>query len=198
MEFVDSICLRFGLTELENIQILKEISAKVGVKPAHIGLGLFTLASLFFFMEYGTYWIAFAVGFIYPAYMSYKSIELQDSKDDKHWLTYWVVFSCVNVIDKFFGFLLQVIPMYNLVKIAYFVWLFHPSTQGSKIMYEKGLRKLLKKYESQIDTQLTRIGDAVENSKPMLNNLIKDAKQEVVNRVVDQAIEDTTGVKKNK
>jgi len=65
-------------------------------------------------------------------------------------------------------------------------------------MYEKGLRKLLKKYESQIDTQLTRIGDAVENSKPMLNNLIKDAKQEVVNRVVDQAIEDTTGVKKNK
>ena len=36
------------------------------------------------------------VGFVYPAYMSFKAIETEDDVDDDiQWLTYWVVFGSV-------------------------------------------------------------------------------------------------------
>jgi len=79
--------------------------------------------------------------------MSFKAIESSNPEDDKQWLTYWVVFSCLNVCDKALGMVLSVIPMYNLVKIIFYVWLFHPSTKGATLVYTKFLQGLLKKYE---------------------------------------------------
>jgi receptor expression-enhancing protein 5/6 len=33
------------------------------------------------------------VGFVYPAYASFKAIDSADPNDDTQWLTYWVVFA---------------------------------------------------------------------------------------------------------
>ena len=37
--------------------------------------------------------------FMYPAYMSFKSLEAQDAKEDRMWLTYWVVYGCFGLIE---------------------------------------------------------------------------------------------------
>jgi hypothetical protein len=77
-----------------------------------------------------TVWDSNLVGFVYPAYASFKAIESADKEDDKQWsaarvwraglarmltrlcgpprLTYWVVFSFLTVIEYFSSWILNV------------------------------------------------------------------------------------------
>jgi len=71
--------------------------------------------------------------------------------DDKQWLTYWMVFSLLNFADSVLGFLLRLIPFYQLIKMLVLIWLQNPMTQGAKILYEKYLKPLTIKYKDQID-----------------------------------------------
>ncbi len=43
------------------------------------------------------------VGFLYPAYMSFKAIESVNKTDDTQWLVYWVVYAAFSVIEIFTG-----------------------------------------------------------------------------------------------
>jgi receptor expression-enhancing protein 5/6 len=185
MEVIDQICTKLNLNELEKIQPLKEVSAKIGVKPAHIGLGVIALLSLFALLEFGTRWVGFFVGFLYPAYKSFKAIETStDKSDDKLWLTYWVVFGFLTVFDGLFMFLFSFIPFFGVLKIAFNVWLFHPKTKGALVIYEKVLRNLLKKYESRIDSSINKIGEKIEESKPLLNDVAAAVKKEGINQLI--------------
>ena len=188
MEVVDNICERLSLNDLEKVKFIKDVSDKIKMKPGHIGLIFVSLATLFVVFEYGAYWIAFAVGFLYPAYMSFKALETPDPADDKQWLTYWIVFSCLNVFDKVISIVLSMIPMFSFIKILLYVWLFHPKKRGATVVYEKVLRPILKKYEGEIDNKLEQLGKAVQDATPVLGNMVQDARKEVVNRAVDQAL----------
>jgi receptor expression-enhancing protein 5/6 len=53
------------------------------------------------------------LGFLYPAYASFKALESHGVDDDKQWyiffsfrLTYWVVFAFLNMIEFFSDILL--------------------------------------------------------------------------------------------
>ena len=188
MEIIDNICERLKLNELENIKFIKEVCEKIKVKPSHVGLIIISFAILFVVLEYGVYWIAFAVGFLYPAYMSFKALETFESEDDKQWITYWIVFTCLNVLDKLINTILSMIPMYNFIKILFYIWLFHPTKRGATVIYEKLLRPVLKKYEMEIDSKLEKLGKAVENATPRLESIVQDTRKEVTHRAVEQAI----------
>lgn len=47
--------------------------------------------------------LSLLVGFVYPAYMSFKAIESPEKSDDTQWLTYWVVFASLTVLEIFSG-----------------------------------------------------------------------------------------------
>jgi receptor expression-enhancing protein 5/6 len=85
-------------------------------------------------------------GFVYPAYMSFKALDTPDPQDDIQWLTYWVVFASFSIIEQTFGFITNYIPMYFYLKIAFFVWLYHPQFKGASVLYSKVLRPLLLPY----------------------------------------------------
>ena len=57
------------------------------------------------------------VGFLYPAYMSFKALE-SSSNEDTQWLTYWVVFSFVFITESIFSFVVKLIPFYYWLKAA--------------------------------------------------------------------------------
>ena len=65
------------------------------------------------------------VGFVYPAYMSFKSMDSGSAAlangDDTQWLTYWVVFSFLTILESVFGFLVMLIPFYFWIKIGILV-----------------------------------------------------------------------------
>ena len=95
------------------------------------------------------------LGFVYPAYMSFKSMD-SGSQDVTQWLTYWVVFSFFSILENLLGFMVSFIPFYTFIKVGLIVWMYHPSTMGAKTVYEQGLRPLLIPY---IDTSEPKKGD---------------------------------------
>jgi receptor expression-enhancing protein 5/6 len=58
--------------------------------------------------------------------MSFKAIESQGSADDTQWLTYWVVFGFLNVIEYFSDALLYWVPFYYALKVVAVLFLMLP------------------------------------------------------------------------
>merc|ERR1712216_834304 len=58
----------------------------------------------------------FFLGFLYPAYASYKAIESEATDDDTQWLTYWVVYSMLMIFESFADYSVFWIPGYRFAK----------------------------------------------------------------------------------
>lgn len=179
MEFIDSICERTGLSELERIKPLQELAQKVGMKASHFGLSIIALISVLAIFRYGSTFISFSVGFLYPAYMSFKAIETRDNRqEDRLWLTYWVVFGLLYVADDFFGIVLSFLPLYNILKVCFYVWLFHPKTKGALTIYDKVVKGVFKRYEPTIDSGLEKLKEKVDEAKPLLADATQALRKE--------------------
>jgi receptor expression-enhancing protein 5/6 len=94
------------------------------------------------------------VGFVYPAFKSFKAIENKVRGEDTQWLIYWVVFAFFSIIEVFVDVLLYWIPFYYAFKLAFLLWAMLPQTRGAKFLYDSFLRDFLKKNESKIDAAL--------------------------------------------
>ncbi len=185
MEHLDQIIFKLNLHELDKVQILKDIQAKTQIRPAYLGLGAIVLAALLALLGYGSTLLFFVIGFLYPAYKSFKAIESKDLEDDKQWLTYWAVFSFIHVFDPILSFVFKIIPFFMLVKLAFNIWLLHPKTRGAYVIYNNAIKPLLKKYEGLIDTHIDKVKKTVEEAQPMLNNATRDLKREVINHAIN-------------
>ena len=83
------------------------------------------------------------VGFLYPAYMSFKSMESAKgaaADDSTQWLTYWVVFSSLALIESVASFIISWIPMYYAGKTCFIIWLYYPKTLGAEVIYNQVVR----------------------------------------------------------
>ena len=85
---------------------------------------------------------------IYPGLLSIRAINSKANKDDKTWLTYWLIFGLLNVAETFLGFVFYFIPYWTWLRIGLFVWLLQ--FNGSRDLYEKFLRNLLLEHKDLI------------------------------------------------
>lgn len=76
-EFVDKISKDF-----DNVKPLKAIADRFGLKTGQIVAGSFILIFTLVILGACSHIITTAVGFLYPAYMSFKAIQSKDDKDD--------------------------------------------------------------------------------------------------------------------
>ncbi|CAM9920284.1 unnamed protein product, partial [Heterosigma akashiwo] len=59
----------------------------------------------------------------------------------QRWLTYWTVATGARFADRYLlGFLTSRIPFFFLIKTFFFIWCYHPQTQGASAVYEELLR----------------------------------------------------------
>jgi len=125
---------------------LKEIETKTGYSKVYFFI-LFTLlfGSILYLLG-GPKLVSDLVSFVYPAYMSFKTIDSTDNADDVQWLTYWVVFGFVSILETCCSFLIDWIPLYFFLKISFFIWLWHPKTLGAGAVYTQALRPLMLPY----------------------------------------------------
>ena len=80
-------------------------------------MGLTLLVLLLVVLELDATLLSSVVGFLYPAYMSFKALESKNFDDDKHWLTYWTVYSFLTLFDSLLSIVLSFIPMYQFFKV---------------------------------------------------------------------------------
>lgn len=170
MEVVEKYLTKIGFDEFEKVKPLKNLSEKIGIKVSLIMGILCSLLLLFVLLEWGSFIITSLVGFLYPAYMSFKAIETAETGDDTQWLTYWVVYSFFTVFNDiviyFFGF----IPFYYIFKVAFYIWMFHPRTRGAQILYNKAIKPVLLRYEGKVDS----FSNMAEESAALLAERGKD------------------------
>ncbi len=61
-------------------------------------LGLFLFFMLIFGVGQG--FVTNLIGVVYPCFMSFYSIETDNQDDDRQWLTYWVIFALLALVDQ--------------------------------------------------------------------------------------------------
>jgi receptor expression-enhancing protein 5/6 len=76
------------------------------------------------------------LGFLYPAYQSFKAIESSSKEDDLQWLTYWTVFGFFSVLEFWADLLIAWLPFYWLMKSVVVIYLFLPQIRVFHIFAE--------------------------------------------------------------
>lgn len=144
---------------------LKILYDKTGFNGRNIIIGLLSCGIFIFLGIFDAFFTNF-VGTLLPAYLSMKSIETQETDLEKQWITYWVLFSFLNLLDKLSGLFIFYLPFYYFIKYLFLVWLFLPNFNGAAFLYNLFLSNHLKKVEPSVDQNETkkRISDPVVDS----------------------------------
>lgn len=125
---------------------LKDLEKKFGYNKVYIFFLFLIVLSTILYLLGGAKLVTDLVSFVYPAYMSFKAIDSGNVTVDTQWLTYWVVFAFISIFEGACGFLINWIPMYFFGKVAFFVWLYHPSFLGAGVIYTSILRPVIIPY----------------------------------------------------
>lgn len=172
-------------SELEEISLLNYcyeqlslIENKTGLKGGYV-ISLLFLLIVFVVFGFMDKFITNTVGTIYPVFRTIKSIE-DKSNEEMHWLSYWIIFGVFSILDSFSFGILQLIPFYFVFKILFLLWCYMPNTQGSIIIYNLFVSKILKKLEININIATesfkNEIDRLVENSDNPKGNYIYNFK----------------------
>ena len=94
------------------------------IPAGFFALGLLTLSVLLVAFSLPISFIVVQlVSVAYPAFKSALALQTETMDDDKMWLTYWMAFGLFNMLDDTFGYFLQMIPFYFLIKLFVIIWL---------------------------------------------------------------------------
>uniref|UniRef100_A0A914KKD0 Receptor expression-enhancing protein n=1 Tax=Meloidogyne incognita TaxID=6306 RepID=A0A914KKD0_MELIC len=139
--------------------MLDTIEKKTNVKRLHVFAGFVLVYSLYLLFGHWAQLACNITGFLYPAYVSIKAIESHTKEDDTQWLTYWVVFALLNIIEFFSDSILYYFPFYYLLKCIFLLWLYMPSTLGALLIYDRLIRPFHLQYQAQIEEKLNSARD---------------------------------------
>ena len=127
---------------------MKTASEKSGLEEKYIRYILYGLVIIIFMCGLGGSIVARLVGYFYPAFESFKALESIQSRDDRKWLTYWVVFALMTTVeDNILEPIVGLVPFYFLIKMGFLIFLYAPLTNGAQIIYDKAVQPLFKQYE---------------------------------------------------
>jgi len=138
---------------------------KAGVNPGLILAGVGSVAALILICIQGWTMMIVFVTVLYPTVHSIRAIESPGKDDDKVWLTYWMVFGLFNVAETYFGFIFYFIPYWDWLRLVLFIWLLLPQFNGSKILYETVIRKLLDQNKDLIHKWISKVSDVAAEAK---------------------------------
>jgi receptor expression-enhancing protein 5/6 len=116
------------LFQLTKYPALSAFEQRTQVPKAYAVLGGFFLLTVLLAINPLASPVSNLVGWLIPAYLSFKAIESPSPNDDVQWLTYWVVFGFFNFIESFaLRLVLYYLPWYFAIKTTFIVWLQLPA-----------------------------------------------------------------------
>ena len=98
--------------------------------------------------------IGVVLGFVFPAFASFKALESKSPECAAQWLTYWVVFSLFTVLEYVADRLVSGMPFYYILKLGFVLWLQLPQTKGATTLYMSFIQPYVKQHEERIDLAL--------------------------------------------
>ncbi|XVF50145.1 hypothetical protein PTKIN_Ptkin04bG0072400 [Pterospermum kingtungense] len=77
---------------------------------------------------------------VLAGYASVRAIESESRADDRQWLTYWVLYSMISLLELTFAKVIEWIPLWSYAKLIFTCWLVIPHFSGAAYVYEHYLR----------------------------------------------------------
>ncbi|EDV26498.1 Receptor expression-enhancing protein 6 [Trichoplax sp. H2] len=175
--------------------VLNQIEEQTGVQKIYQVGGLGGFLAFYMAVGYGAQILCNVLGFAYPAVASIKAIESEGSRDDRQWLTYWVVYAVFNILEYFSDLLLSWFPFYFLMKLLFLCWCMAPvSWNGSHIIYFKIIRPWFLRHEQEIERDLNMIETEVTGAANAAVNVAKEhATTAAQQHLVDQMQHSVSG-----
>ncbi|KAG9455026.1 hypothetical protein H6P81_007930 [Aristolochia fimbriata] len=98
-------------------------------------------------------------GYTYPAFECFKTVEKNraDIEQLRFWCQYWIIVAIITVFERFADILISWVPMYGEMKLAFFIYLWHPKTMGTSYVFEVFLRPYVSRHEPEIDRKLSEM-----------------------------------------
>ncbi|XP_073024891.1 HVA22-like protein e isoform X2 [Primulina huaijiensis] len=113
-----------------------------------------------------------AMMLLYPLYASVMAIESPSKLDDQQWLAYWILYSFLTLMEMLLEPVLQWIPIWYDMKLAFVAWLVLPQFRGASFIYSKLVKeKVINRYggtlfkKSPDGKAKNKLGDFVSTKK---------------------------------
>ncbi|KAL3943992.1 MAG: hypothetical protein SGBAC_001945 [Bacillariaceae sp.] len=88
------------------------------------------------------------LGLLYPAFMTLQYDPVAAPEDAVQWMTYWLVYSSLSMVEGLFPMVFNYIPYYFSAKMGIMIWLCHPDTMGAKVIFNQLLRPMINKEDN--------------------------------------------------
>ena len=156
------------MIDIDNIvntyHIFEELESSTDINKKTWFVGGVISIFLFLYTIIGMEVITNLTGFVYPAYKTWKYIDSKDNEEKNKWLFYWFLFSSIMLMETITNLLFLFIPFYYQLKLLFLVWLFHDSTRGSEIIYERYFKQLLKNVDNKKNIVITNSENTFQNN----------------------------------
>ncbi|KAL8039823.1 hypothetical protein ABFS82_10G059600 [Erythranthe guttata] len=115
--------------------------------------------------EFITSCLILVLGYAYPAFQCFKTIEKNkvEIPELRFWCQYWIIVAVITVLEKIGDVFISWLPMYGEMKLALFIYLWYPRTQGTGYVYDTLLRPYVSRHETDIDRSLIEFRDRAWN-----------------------------------
>jgi receptor expression-enhancing protein 5/6 len=111
---------------LNDSNAMQELSVQTGLQPIllfgiAVIVSVVVLIACLSIQALGLF-VSRVIGFVYPAYASFKALESLDTLDDTQWLTYWLTFAIISMGEDVLLRTDGPIPLYLTAKVCFLLW----------------------------------------------------------------------------
>ncbi|KAH9542586.1 hypothetical protein CY35_13G015300 [Sphagnum magellanicum] len=123
---------------------------------------------------------------LYPLYASIKAIESPFKEDDQQWLTYWVLYSFITLLELGAAPVFAWIPLWSTIKLAIAAWLVLPQFRGATIIYEHYVRPYFYKSAANVVDKKQQLTDS---ERKFLSSLSPQARASVADFIDNNGLD---------
>lgn len=123
---------------------------------------------------------------LYPAWKSFLALQTPGADDDKKWLTYWITYGGVMILDGAASFVTSHIPFWGIFRLVFLISLIHGKTNTYLYVFDYVIKPFFDRFNGEIDTGLNSLDKAADNLVADGKKFAMDQLQEQLNKNVDQ------------
>ncbi|CDW91515.1 UNKNOWN [Stylonychia lemnae] len=138
----------------KRIPKLDMISEKTKLEPGLILAIILALTLLIFLVLFGVQLATLYITILYPGYNTLQALERKKNETD--WLIYWTLFGIFSLLEELLCFVFNMIPLYCIVRLVFFVYLWLPKTQGALVIYEMVVSPLFAENRAKLRVQIQK------------------------------------------
>jgi receptor expression-enhancing protein 5/6 len=131
--------------ELSKYPALNNLEAQTSVPKTYMILGLGALYFFLVFFNIAGEFLVNTAGFAIPAYYSLNALFTPQPTDDVQWLTYWITYSFLIVLESAINAVYW-FPFYYTFKFVLVLWMALPQTGGAQLVFRSLIQPVFSRY----------------------------------------------------